>query len=106
MGSALLETNLYITKNKMWKNYKEEQEYLWWLREDKVLGLQELMSVWIFKMLITNPKDIEFKIRPWYDYVSVFDKWDFMCYITKEQAMEFIDDQSKLNQTINQHFIK
>ena len=90
----------------MWKNYKEEQEHLGGLREDKVLGLQELMSVWIFKMLITNPKDIEFKIRPWYDYVSVFDKWDFMCYITKEQAMEFIDDQSKLNQTINQHFSK
>lgn len=87
-------------------NYREEHEYLWGLKEWKVLELQELISCWIFKNIISNPKEIEFKIRPGYGYVSVFDKWDFICYITKEQAMEFIDDQSKLNQTITEHFNK
>ena len=51
-------------------------------------------------MIIANPKDIEFKQRPGYPYVSVFDKWDFICYITKEQYHQFVDEDS----IINTHF--
>lgn len=83
-----------------WKNFREEHEPLSGLKEDKVMELQEMISTWIFKVIIQNPKDIEFKIRPWYEYVSVFNKWEFVCYITKEQWMWFADD----NSSFNEHF--
>lgn len=79
------------------KNYKDEQEFLSWVREDRVMELQQLISTWLFKIIISNPKDIEFKQRPWYQYVSVFNKWEFVCYITKEQFKWFTDDESSLN---------
>lgn len=84
----------------MWKNYREEQEYIGTVRKDKVTELQELISFWIFKNIIMNPKDIEFKIRPGYDYVSVFDKWEFICYITKEDYHQIVDEDS----IVNTHF--
>ena len=82
-------------------NYKEEHEHLSWLDASKVLELQELISTWIFKTIISNPKDVEFKIRPWYEYVSVFIKDEFQCYITREQREHFADD----NSVLNKHFI-
>lgn len=81
----------------MWKNYREEQEYLSGVREDRVMELQEMISTWLFKTIIAHPKDIEFKQRPWYDYISVFNKGEFVCYITKEQFKWFTDDESSLN---------
>lgn len=83
-----------------WKNFREEHEPLGGLRPDKLLELQELISTGIFKMIIANPKDIEFRQRPGYEYVSVFDKGDFICYITKEQYHQFVDEDS----IINTHF--
>jgi hypothetical protein len=82
------------------RNFREEHEPAWWLREDRVTELSELISTWIFKIIITNPKDIEFRQRPGYEYVSVFDKWEFICYITKEQYHQFVDEDS----IINTHF--
>lgn len=80
-----------------WINYRDEHEHLSWLKEDKVMELQELISTWLFKTIISNPKEVEFKIRPWYEYVSVFINDEFQCYITKEQWMQFADDTSVLN---------
>lgn len=82
------------------RNFREEHEPAWGLREDRVTELSELISTWIFKIIITNPKDIEFRQRPGYEYVSVFDKWEFICYITKEQYHQFVDEDS----IINTHF--
>lgn len=80
-----------------WINYRDEHEHLSWLKEDKVMELQELISTWLFKTIISNPKEVEFKLRPWYEYVSVFIKDEFQCYITKEQWIQFADDASVLN---------
>lgn len=80
-----------------WINYRDEHEHLSWLKEDKVMELQELISTWLFKTIISNPKEVEFKIRPWYEYVSVFINDEFQCYITKGQWIQFADDTSVLN---------
>lgn len=80
-----------------WINYRDEHEHLSWLKEDKVMELQELISTWLFKTIISNPKEVEFKLRPWYQYISVFINDEFQCYITKEQWMQFADDASVLN---------
>ena len=83
-----------------WTDYRNEQEYLWWVRRDRVVELEELISTGIFKMIIAKPEDIEFRQRPGLEYISVFDKWEFICYITKEQYHQFVDEDS----IINTHF--
>lgn len=85
----------------MWKKYREGQEYVGSVGKDRALELQELISTWILKMVIAKPTDIEFKLRPGYDYVSVFDKWEFICYITKEQYHQFVDEDSIINTHFN-----
>lgn len=80
-----------------WKNYREEYESIWWLKEDKVLELQEIISTGLFKIIIAKPEEIEFKQRVWYDYISVFHNWEFICYITKEEYFQFVNEDSVIN---------
>lgn len=75
-------------------------EYLWGLRRDKVLELQELISFGIFKTIIGNPSDIEFKLRPGNSNVAVYDKWEFICYIKKDDYHQIVDEDS----IVNTHF--
>lgn len=76
---------------------REGYEHLWGIKEDKVLELQELISTWLFRIIITSAKEVEFKMRKWEKRVAVFLNGEFECNISKEDAMQFIDDDSILN---------
>lgn len=90
----------------MWLNYRDEHEPLSWLKEDLKGELEEMISTDLFKVIITDPKDVEFKLRPWYSWVSVFIKWEFQCYLTKQQWKYFADDTSKATSVIDDYYAK
>lgn len=68
--------------------------------EEKITELKDLISSWIFKTIIHEAKDIEFKLKPWKPFVWVYHSWNFLCYISSEEYHQFVDEDS----IINTHF--
>ena len=84
----------------MWIDSVERKEYVWFTNEE-VTKLQDLIRQGILKNIIMNPSNIEFKLHHWSNFVWVFDKWEFVCFITREDYHQIVDEDSIVNTHFN-----
>ncbi len=76
-----------------------EEISMWYLKDDKesISILEDIINragSWVFNIFIEDAQDVEFKGIKWDDLVSVYIKWRFNRFITKEQREEISEYQN------------